>query len=230
MEKTFGTAPLSAVGQRCSTDGCENPATYKTRSQPAWCTDCIDVILAEGGLAAVEPFEGPKAWRLTRCLDCGVQAHYRFVYTLDKNAVGEKTCRACYWKEWAKDARALAGESPFRRVYSSEEIVAHTDKNGYDLIATTAEVNDGDDPIIVCCRACKRISAERMGDIGWGCSCSRNVRSSSPASNPAATPARNILSANPTSPKKPKALLAESDDPAKEWWDHDTTTRRPSVR
>lgn len=166
LEKTFAAASLSAVGQLCSTDGCQKPAAYKTRSQPAWCTDCIDAILAGGRLAAVEPFEGPQAWRLTRCLNCGVEAHYRLVYTLDKNAVGEKTCRACYWKEWAKDARALAGEAFFPRIYSSEEIVAHADKNGYDFIATTVEVNDGDYPIIVCCRACKRISAERMGHIG----------------------------------------------------------------
>lgn len=221
MEKTFGAAPLPAVGQRCSTDGCGKPAAYKTRSQPAWCTYCIDIILAEGGLAAVEPFVGPKAWRLTRCLDCGVEAHYRLVYTLDKNAVGEKTCRACYWKEWAKGARGMSGEAALRAVYSSEEIIAHAAKNGYDFIATTVEVNDGNDPIIVCCRACKRISAERMGDIAWGCSCSRNVRSANPTEVTAkAAPARNIRSADPAGLNTSKALFADSDDAALDWWDH----------
>lgn len=221
MEEKLAKAPLSAVGQLCSTDGCVNSAAYKTRSQPAWCTGCIDVILGEGGIAALEPFEGPKAWRLTRCLDCGVQAHYRLVYTLDKNAVSEKTCRACYWQDWAKQARAMSGLAGRGRIYSADEITAHLDENGYDFIATTVEVNDGNDPIIASCRSCKKISAERMGDIGWGCACSRNVRSASPTLAAVAVPARNIRSANPASSKTAKVLLAESDDPAKEWWDHD---------
>jgi hypothetical protein len=215
-------APAPSTGQPCSTDGCGNTAAYKTRSQPAWCTECIDLILAEGGLAAVESFEGSKAWRLTKCLKCGVQAHYRLVYTLEKNAVGEKTCRACYWKQWAKDARLLAGEVPFRHTYSTEEIIAHLDKHGYDFVATTGELTDGYEPVVAQCRACKRISAERMGDISWGCSCSRNTRSATPTSQTVtAAPARNIRSANPASPRASGVLLAQSDDPAKEWWDHE---------
>jgi hypothetical protein len=214
--------PPAATKQACSTDSCGNVAAYKTRSKPAWCSSCIDVILREGGLAANEPFVAPKEWRLTTCLDCGVQAHYRLEYTLDKNAVGEKTCRACYWTEWAKWARQMSGNVLPSRICSREEIISHLDRNGYDFIRTMAEVNDGNDPIIARCRACKRISAERMGDIGWGCSCSRNVRSASPTSSDAAkAPARNIRSENPASPKKPKVLLAESDDAARGWWDHD---------
>ncbi len=144
---------------------------------------------------AVDPFEGPKAWRLTECLDCGVQAHYRLVYTIEKNAVGEKTCRACYWKAWAKEARALSGEVfPGRRTYSTAEIIAHLDANGFDFIATTGEVTDGYEPVITPCRSCRRISADRMGDIGWGCSCSRNARSTtSTSSTAAATASRKCL-------------------------------------
>jgi hypothetical protein len=213
-------APVAT--QRCSTNGCVNPAAYRTRSKPAWCTDCIDDILRVGGLSADEPFTGPKDWRLTTCVDCGVQAHYRFNYTLEKNAQGEKTCRACYWTEWAKEARQLSGSTTSARIYSLEEIVAHLDANGYDFIATTVDVNDGNDPIIVRCRSCGRRSAERMGDIGWGCSCSRNVRADTPTSAKAlVVPARNIRSVNPASTIPSRQLLADSDDPAREWWDHD---------
>jgi hypothetical protein len=49
-----------AATHRCSTNGCVNPASYRTRSKPAWCTDCIDDILRVGGLSADEPFTGPK--------------------------------------------------------------------------------------------------------------------------------------------------------------------------
>ncbi|WP_426303155.1 zinc-ribbon domain-containing protein [Arthrobacter sp. R-11] len=108
------------------------------------------------------------------------------------------------------------------RIYSIEEIIAHSERNGYDFVATTVEVNDGYDPVIVRCRSCRRISAERMSDIGWGCSCSRNVRSVTPSAATAkAVPARNIRSANPASPLTSKVLFADSDDAALDWWDHE---------
>ncbi|WP_197515689.1 hypothetical protein [Arthrobacter sp. U41] len=160
---------VTAAGQQCSKDGCVNSAAYRTLSKPAWCLDCIADILLEGGLTAAEPFIGPEEWRLATCLDCGVQAHYKFEYTLDKNAVGEKTCRACHWTDWAKWACQMSGEAAPARIYSREEIIAHLDKHGFDLVATTVDVNDGNDPITRC-RSCNKISAQRMGDIGWGCS------------------------------------------------------------
>jgi hypothetical protein len=221
MEETV-TVPPPATDKLCSTDGCSNLAAYKTRSQPAWCIACIDVILREGGLAAVEPFQGPRAWRLTQCLECGVQAHYRLVYTLEKNATGEKTCRACYWKAWAREARALSGQAFPGPVNSTAEIIADLDANGFDFIATTGDVTDGYEPVITQCRQCKKISAERMCDIGWGCTCSRNARSATPAAsitNAAST--RNIRSTDPARPVRAKVLLADSDDPAKDWWDHE---------
>ncbi|GGJ22755.1 zinc-ribbon domain-containing protein [Paenarthrobacter histidinolovorans] len=208
--------------QPCSTDSCGNSAAFKTRSRPAWCTQCIDEILREGGLRADEPFTGPKDRRLTTCLDCGVQAHYNFEYTLAKNAQPEKTCRACYWTEWAKRDRLMSGETTPRRIYSREEIIEHLDRHGYDLVATTVDLNDGNDPIITCCRACKKLSAERMGDISWGCTCTRNVRAKNPISKAEmAAPARNIRSANPAAAKTTKMLLADSDDAALDWWDHE---------
>ncbi|HEX9229080.1 MAG TPA: hypothetical protein VF885_20955, partial [Arthrobacter sp.] len=189
MEKTI--AAVQVVTQACSTDGCGNSAAYKTRSKPAWCTSCIDEILREGGLRADEPFTVLNERRLTTCLDCGVQAHYKFEYTLGKNAQQEKTCRACYWTEWAKMARQMSGDTTPPRIYSREEIIEHLDRNGFDLVATTVDVNDGNDPIIIRCRSCKKLSAERMGDIGWGCTCARNTRSESPIPTTVVAPARN---------------------------------------
>jgi hypothetical protein len=140
---------------------------------------------------------------------------------------GEKTCRACYWKEWAKISRLAGGEGESRRLYSREEIVAHLDCNGYDLVATTVEVNDGDDPIIARCRSCNRIFAKRMGDIGFGCFCSRNVRSASPTSTTAPkTPAQNIRSENPAGASTARVMLADSEDPARDWWDHERNTEQ----
>lgn len=57
----------------------------------------------------METFTHPDDWQLTECLTCTVQAHYRFNYTLDKNNYGEPTCRACYWRKWAANARAMQG-------------------------------------------------------------------------------------------------------------------------
>jgi hypothetical protein len=207
--------------QQCSSTGCENDAAFTTRSKPAWCEGCIAHILHEGGLRGLEPFTGPNDWRLTECLECGVAAHYKFNYTLDKKRVGEKTCRACYWKAWARWSREVSGAGDGRRIYSREEIVNHLDANGYDLVALTVEINDGDDPIVSRCRSCKRICAQRMGDIGWGCSCSRNVRSSNPASSGAKRSGTDAQSTNPTGARRERALLSESDDTATSWWDHE---------
>ncbi|MEU4744534.1 hypothetical protein AB0G02_29315, partial [Actinosynnema sp. NPDC023658] len=57
-------------------------------------------MLRTGGLKAVEAFVAPDAWWLTECLECGVHAHYRFEYVLQKNRIEEKTCRACFWWRW----------------------------------------------------------------------------------------------------------------------------------
>lgn len=49
-----------------------------------------------------------------------------------------------------------------------------------------------------------------------------NASSANPAPGAVpAAPARNIRSTNPLRPSGAKALLADSDDPALEWWDHE---------
>ena len=160
------------------------------------------------GLKACEEFEGPEAWRLTSCTRCGVQAHYRLSYSIGLIATGEKTCRACYWKEWA----ARHGHGIPGKTYSREEAAAYVGKHGYELVSLINDTTGTDDPVAVRCRTCGRISADRITDIGWGCTCSRNIRSSKPT---AAAPTGG------TTGKMGKPLLFESDDPALVWWDHE---------
>ena len=66
--------------KQCSWDGCTAMAAYGTRTKPAWCDEHITAILRQGGLLPLEPFVSPQAYRLTRCLTCGCEAHYRFEY------------------------------------------------------------------------------------------------------------------------------------------------------
>ncbi|MCT1355488.1 zinc-ribbon domain-containing protein [Gordonia sp. p3-SID1431] len=61
-----------------------------------------------------------------------------------------------------------------------------------------------DDPHHTRCRDCGKLSAERVGDMGWGCTCRRNPkRQTAPAKSPTAN------------------LLRTSDNEALLWWDHD---------
>ena len=217
--------------QSCSTPGCGNFAAFTTRSKPAWCAACLDRILHRGGLRPDEPFKGPTAWWLTTCLTCGVQAHYRLEYIVGNSAKGEKTCRACHWKSWARDGRQLIehhvldgelraeADEQFElpRGWSRKEIRSAVEENGYELIEMTAELtgDDGHHTMVVRCTSCHRISVKRLGDIGWGCNCSRNQNRSS-------FEGRAVQ----------RVLLKNSDSKALRWWDHqrnitsdfDTTT------
>ena len=168
--------------QACSTPGCENLPAFTTRSKPAWCEACLDSVLRRGGLRPDEPFEGPTAWWLTTCLMCGVQAHYRLDYIVGNNAEGEKTCRACHWKSWARDGRNLiesyvsdddllaeaSEQFELPRGWSRQRIRSAVEENGYLLVGMTAEIT-GDashHTMVVRCASCQRISVKRLGDIG----------------------------------------------------------------
>lgn len=218
--------------QECSTSRCMNDAAYTTRTKPAWCTDCIDDLLRQGGLKADEPFSGPKKYRLCTCLECGVQAHYKFDYVLEKNGIGENTCRACFWISWAQHQRStLDYELPSallvmlrmrtpKQIYAMaptpevhqflnsgwwpvERLVKRLDELDHDLVTTVVEVTDAFDPVVAKCRHCGKISAARMGDFGWGCTCSRNARGTSAVA----------------AGSKPN-LLIDSQHEALKWWDH----------
>jgi hypothetical protein len=232
--------------QECSSAGCVNPAAFTTRKNPAWCNACIDDMVRAGGLEPVEPFTRVRRGRLTKCVTCDVEAHYRLDYIRANNASGKKTCRACYWRAWADERRKQPWKEFTRAVfdllreYTPEQIlevfpyphvreflesgwwpldriIAHLDEHGFDLIATTADLNDSDDPVVIRCRTCQKISAVRLSDIRFGCMCLLNPRSS-----------------HPLNPRPGRVLLIESQSPALEWWDHDrndeATLRTVTVR
>lgn len=190
-----------ATGKTCSTPGCEKPPAFRTRTKRAWCLGCIDQILLNAGLTACEPFQGYNEWRLTSCIDCGVQAHYRLNYIVEGPA--GKTCRACHWKAWAD-------QHGHGQICTRDKVAARAAANGYELTSLLVSPTGTNDPVAVLCLKCGRRSADRVCDLSWKCSCSRNTRSATPS---AAAPA--------ASGRKPKDLLFESDDPAADWWDHE---------
>lgn len=205
-----------AKTQLCSTNECGNPAAFTTKTKPAWCGDCIDEFTRAGGLEPLEPFAGVRAWRLTECQVCGVRAHYRFEYIQDKNAIGEKVCRGCHWMSWAYlhrtapwqefdhttlESLRLGGAEQVAEADRLERFAAYVEKHGFDLVATNAAANS-DGPVVTGCRACQKRSVDRIGDVGFGCTCSRNTRS-----------------ANPAGGTRGRVLLIESDSPGLQWWD-----------
>lgn len=155
---------------------------------------------------ALEPFERPTAWRLTRCLVCGCEAHYRLEYTIQKNGEGEATCRACHWRAWAAGYRGIPGVSRSQET-TSEVARTHAAENGYEYLGPLTVPSLLDDPHRVKCQHCGRISAKRLGDVGWGCDCMTNLR-------------RDRQTSNVNGPPAKKNLLKDSGLPVAGTWDH----------
>jgi len=201
-------SPPVSVAPQCSEPDCFAAAAYRTRTRPAWCDAHITEILRVGGLEPLEPFTGPKSWRRTRCLVCGCEAHYRLEYTLDKNGIGESTCRACYWREWAAKTRRLQGVYADTTPTPPGAARKHAEEHGYDYLGPLTDPSLRDDPHHVRCRYCGRLSAERLGDIGWGCRCQTN-------------PHRDRDAPTGSADRRKRRLLKDSGLEAVEWWDHE---------
>lgn len=157
--------------QTCSVEGCEEGAAFKTRTKPTWCEQHIIEIQRQGGLRPLESFTHPDDWQMTECLTCAVTAHYRFNYTLEKNAWGEPTCRACYWRKWAAETRSLQGPWASVEPVSYDEAKCFVEEHGFDYLGPLTAPSYRDDPHHTKCRRCGKVSAERLGDIGFGCTC-----------------------------------------------------------
>lgn len=166
--------PAVRVAQPCSISSCDEPAAFRTRSRPTWCDRHITALLGAGGLEPLEPFTGPKDFRLTRCMSCGCEAHYRFEYTLAKNAEGEATCRACFWRGWAARSRAMQGAYADVTPVDVDAVAGLAALHDYDYLGALSSPSLGDDPHLVRCRFCGRRSAQRAADIVWGCQCQVN--------------------------------------------------------
>lgn len=160
-----------STDQRCSVRDCIAVAAFRTRSKPTWCDYHIAEIQGRGGLRSLEAFTHPDDWQLTECINCTVQAHYRFNYTLEKNACGELTCRACFWRGWAVEARALRRQLSHLQPVPVEEAKSLAEEHGFDYLGPLTAPSLPDDPHHTRCRRCGKISAERLADIAFGCTC-----------------------------------------------------------
>lgn len=166
-----------------------------------------------GGLEALEPFTGPKAWRLTRCLECGCEAHYRFEYVLEQNSIGTLTCRACYWRAWAATQRGASMGCADLTAPSLREAKSTAEEHGYVYLGPLTRPSLRDDPHRTRCSYCGRIAAQRLGDIAWGCTCQTNPRRSAQTSRISSSPGASV--------SQRRFLLKDSGLPVMAWWDHD---------
>lgn len=184
----------------CAVPGCELEGAFRTTKRPTWCEEHLKDVYWSAGLILLEPFTKREDHLLTRCTTCGFEGHYRFEYVLDRNEHGEATCRACYWTEWAKRAR---NQGP--RQVDIRTVKVAAEANGYEYLRPLTSPSLEHDPHATKCKQCGRIEAQRPGDIGWGCPCSRNPKS------------RTVGT------KKPAVsnLLSTSSLKVVSWWDHE---------
>lgn len=102
---------MTADTQVCATPGCDRPGAFKTRTQPTYCSDCIDAMYFDGGLVPLEAFTARRARRLTACAECHVELTYPLDYVMEQNRFGQNVCRVCFWGEWgAMNRRNLKTE------------------------------------------------------------------------------------------------------------------------
>ena len=85
--------------QECSTVGCSNAAAFTTRAGRPGAPPASTACLARAILSQPNRSTLPRV-AADQCLTCDVQA-----YTVEKNTLGEKTCRACHWENWAATER-----------------------------------------------------------------------------------------------------------------------------
>lgn len=156
----------------------------------------LDQILAQAGLRMNEPYNPKCSYRkdkyiFTKCMTCGVEAHYRLKYILDKNEQGEKVCRACYWLAWYGESHEMydqAVQSMIAQGTTREELrkqgvldtpkglqwdnaAALAKQHGYELVDLLTGEREDDEVMIVRCTSCGRQTAERPADVKFGCTC-----------------------------------------------------------
>lgn len=158
----------------------------------------LDELLNEAGLRLDQAYNArcsyrKTEWLHTACLACGTKADYRLAYILDKNSIGEKTCRACYWREWYRSDEDIRYTSGVNLVEAKQRLVAEglmeppadmsegearslAERNGYELVDLLQGARPGEQLLVVRCVACGRQSVLRVGDVGFGCTCARSKK------------------------------------------------------
>lgn len=187
----------------CCVEGCVQVGAYATRTRPTWCLEHLNQLYSQGGLILLDEFTKPSAYLMTRCMRCGFEGRYRFEYVLDRLQAGEFTCRACYWRAWAEEARSLSGGGA--QAVDISIVKKNAESHGYTYLGPLTNPSLENDPHATRCNFCGRVEAQRNGDIGWGCPCRRNQKT-------ATVGTRKNRSAN---------LLKNSSNRAVEWWDHE---------
>ena len=156
----------------CAEPRCEAPAAWGARTKAAWCQEHAAERFRECGLDPLEEIHKATTFTLTRCRSCGCQAHYKLEYALSTHAVGEMTCRACFWRGWAASSMSWRA----REEVSLDGVRTLAESKDYEYLGALTTPSLENDPHHVRCLHCGRLSAERPGDIAWGCSCQRRTR------------------------------------------------------
>lgn len=190
---------------QCAAQGCVADAAWGARTKPAWCQEHAREQFRTAGMEAQEDIVRASAHTLAQCLTCGTATHIKLEYALDKASRGEPPCRACFWTEWSAGVRARLGR-PFEED-DVGEVRSLARQNRYDYLRPLTTPSLVDDPHLVRCTDCGRISAGRRGDIGWGCPCHRSSRTL----------------ARPRGAKR--ELFKESQSPALDLWDHERNSQ-----
>lgn len=183
---------------------CDAEAAWGASKRSAWCQNHAVQRFRQKGVEPLEPVQKLTTFTLTRCLTCGCEAHYKLDYALTRHDPEEGVCRACYWKKWAENSEQWGSRVPA----DLSQVRELADENGYEYLGPLTSPALGQDPHHVRCRFCQRLSAERPGDIAWGCGCQRRTRKKS-----ASAPSANIS-------KKPN-LFKDSNNAALAWWDYE---------
>ena len=147
----------------CCVEGCGQAGAFATRSRPTWCLNHLLQVYSQGGLTLLEAFTKPAAYLLTRCTRCGFEGHYRFEYVLEQLQAGESVCRACYWRAWAKRARAVSGRA--EHLVEISIVKKNAEAHGYTYLGPLTDPSFEDDPHATRCNSCGRIEAQRNGDM-----------------------------------------------------------------
>lgn len=167
--------------------------------------DELKGILNRGGLDLAETFQPDKSypknyWVFTRCQKCGIEAHYRIAYILSQASIGEPVCRACHWKKWLRDYRALSPLSfamHSRPCCDEDSTRKYVAKYGYDLVDVIVPGSTGEAVLLVKCQKCGKQSVERDGDIGFKCSCQRHTSTNRYYTPPVKRPVEKPVETHP---------------------------------
>lgn len=159
----------------CSEPGCGRMAAYQTRTRPARCLEHIRARLAASNMRLLsENIPRATAWLRCQCDKCGVAADYRLETMDDRIDANQTVCDACRWTEW----RRLPGLHYQWTDLQLRDVAA---SHGWRVVEVLDDVRDGATPILVDCEHCGRRSIERIGDLGFGCSCTSGRVGRNPA-------------------------------------------------